>query len=113
MDKQDEQLQMALALSLQEYNQSPPDVGGPSNHLPRTATGNNATSPRTATGNNPASGSGAAAAAKPTQKRGKKLPQFAPSEAEINACFKELASNGRSHITVVDIMEVCTLSIVV
>jgi hypothetical protein len=105
MDEQDEQLQMALALSLQEYNQFSPSVGGPSNHLPRKATGNNVTSPRAATGNTPASGSGAPAA-KPTQKRGKKLPQFAPSEAEIDACFKELASNGRSHITVVDIIEV-------
>jgi hypothetical protein len=50
----------------------------------------------------------AAAAAKPKQRRQKKLPAFNPSEAEIDACFDQLAaaSGSSSVITMHSIMEV-------
>jgi len=120
--EQDEELQMALALSLQEYNntQSPQphssQQAGPSTQKASSQSKINskASDKRvhpTETGAGPsdpaggASGSGGAAQ-KPKQRRGRKLPQFAPSEAEVDACFKELASNGRSHLTIADIVEV-------
>lgn len=121
---QDEELQMALALSLQEYNnttmpspqEAPPDAqAGPSNQKPspQSNPGTSAgkiNSPTTETGKTsapaPPSASGGGAAQKSKKKRAKKLPQFAPSETEIDACFKELASNERSHLTIPDIIEV-------
>ena len=121
----DDELQMALALSLQEYNssmQSPqnkPDAEqtttGPSNQQPSpqsipaskmkspTAGAKAPSNAPTNGGNGSGSGSAAQKAAK---RRGKKPPQFAPSEAEMDACFKELASNGRSYLTIPDIIEV-------
>jgi hypothetical protein len=121
--EQDEELQMALALSLQEYNntQSPQldstQRAGPSTQRPSTSPRSKINSTAfeksinsTEAGSGPSdptgggSGSGGVAQ-KPKQRRGKKLPQFAPSEAEIDACFKELASNVKSHLTVADIIE--------
>lgn len=111
--EQDEELQMALVLSLQEYNnsQSPqPDStqqAGPSTQRPASQTKvNSKASDKGVLPTEKGAGPSDPAAQKPKQRRGKKLPQFAPSEAEIDACFKELASNGRSHLTIADIVEV-------
>lgn len=119
----DDELQMALALSLQEYNtsmQSPqnqPDAAqttiGPSNQQPspQSIPASQIKSPTAeakAPLNAPTNGGNGSASAvqKTAKRRGKKPPQFAPSEAEMDACFKELASNGRSHLTIPDIIEV-------
>ena len=62
----------------------------------------------------PTSNSRAAAAAGPStqgattgkQRRPKKLPTYNPSQPETDDCFKELASQGRSRITIQDILAV-------
>jgi hypothetical protein len=121
---QDEELQVALAMSLQEYNntRSPPanagGQGGPSTQNPSAEANtndapDNKVNPPTTQGGAPSApgANGSSATAKP-RRRGKKLPQFAPSESEIDACFKELASNGRSHLTINDIIEVCGVFLV-
>ena len=106
MDNDDDaELQQALALSLQEFNQSQqsPQPEGTSLQKEQDKPLETGVKGKQSKGGREAAGSRTKAQTK--QGRGRKPPSYSPSEPEIEACFKELVSTNRTYISIADMLE--------
>lgn len=94
---EDQELQRALALSLQEVNTCSTERSKPEASRSKTGLLQSSRSP-------PVAAEASQPIAQP--RRGRKQPQYVPSEAEALGCFQECLSPGKRRLTVADIIRV-------